>query len=179
MVEKGCDAYIAFARDVSADTPTVESVPIVRDFLDVFPADFSGMLSDRDIDFGYYTMYYDASYVGLAAVLMLDDRVIAYVSRQLKTHEKNYPIHDLELAAIIHALKIWWHYLYGVPCQVNVVADALSRKTESLGSLAYLSAAERPLDIDVQALANQFVRLDVTEHSQVLACVVSRSSLYD
>ncbi|XP_070039829.1 uncharacterized protein [Nicotiana tomentosiformis] len=52
MVEKGCDAYLAFVRDVSMDTPTVESVPVVRDFLDVFPADILSMLPDRDINFG-------------------------------------------------------------------------------------------------------------------------------
>ena len=112
----------------------------------------------------------------------------------MKTHEKNYPIHDLELAAIVHALNIWRHYLYGVHCEIytdhrslqyllkqkdlnlhqrrwlellkdyditilyhpgkaNVVADALSRRAESSGSLAYLPAAERPLALDVQTLA--------------------------
>ncbi|MCI17027.1 CCHC-type integrase, partial [Trifolium medium] len=44
---------------------------------------------------------------------MQDDRVVAYASRQLKAHEENYPTHDLELAGIIFALKIWRHYLYG------------------------------------------------------------------
>ncbi|XP_070031902.1 uncharacterized protein [Nicotiana tomentosiformis] len=52
MVEKGCDAYIAFVRDVSVDIPTVEFVPVVRDFPDVFLADPLGMSPDRDIDFG-------------------------------------------------------------------------------------------------------------------------------
>ncbi|XP_070045171.1 uncharacterized protein [Nicotiana tomentosiformis] len=52
MVEKGCDAYLAFLRDVSADTPTVESVSIVKDFPDVFSADLLCMMPDRDIDFG-------------------------------------------------------------------------------------------------------------------------------
>ena len=107
---------------------------------------------------------------------MQDGKVIAYASRQLNVHEKNYPVHDLELAAIVHALKIWRHYLYGVSCEVftnhrslqylfkqkdlnlrqrrwlellkdyditilyhpgkaNVVADALSRKAVSMGSL--------------------------------------------
>jgi len=102
---------------------------------------------------------------------MQDDKVIAYASRQLKPYEKNYPTHDLELAAVVFTLKIWRHYLYGVPCRVytnhqslkyiftqkeinlrqrrwlellkdydlqiqdhpgeaNVVADALSRKTQ-------------------------------------------------
>ncbi|XP_070014742.1 uncharacterized protein [Nicotiana sylvestris] len=47
-----------------------------------------------------------------------EGRVVAYASHQLKIHEKNYPMHDLELAAIVHALKIWRHYLYGVSCEV-------------------------------------------------------------
>lgn len=140
-------------------------------------------------------MYCDASHISLGAVLMQDSRVITYVSRQLKVHEKNYLVHDLELATIVHALKLWRHYLYGIQCEVytdhrslqhlfkqkdlnlrqrswlellnvyditilyhpgkaSVVADALSHKEESLGSLAYLPVAERPLAWDVQALAN-------------------------
>ena len=51
-------------------------------------------------------------------MLMQDKNVIAYASRQLKVHERNYPIHDLELAAVVFALKIWQHYLYGVKCEV-------------------------------------------------------------
>ena len=49
---------------------------------------------------------------------MQRDRVIAYASRQLKKHEVNYPTHDLELAAVVFALRIWRHYLYGVPCRI-------------------------------------------------------------
>ena len=49
---------------------------------------------------------------------MQHDKVIAYTSRQLRPHEKNYPTHDLELAALVFALKIWRHYLYGVTCEV-------------------------------------------------------------
>ncbi|XP_070032147.1 uncharacterized protein [Nicotiana tomentosiformis] len=52
MVEKGCEAYLSFMRYVSADTPTIESVPVVRDFPDVFPVDLLGMPPNRDIDFG-------------------------------------------------------------------------------------------------------------------------------
>ena len=66
-------------------------------------------------------MYCDASRVGLGCVLRQDGKVIAYVSRQLKIHKKNYPIHDLELAVVIFALKLWRHYLYGV--RVNVFTD--------------------------------------------------------
>ena len=54
-----------------------------------------------------YTMYNDASRIGLGCVLMQDGKVVAYASRQLKPHEQNYPTHDLELAAVVFALKIW------------------------------------------------------------------------
>ncbi|KAF3676518.1 putative zinc finger CCCH domain-containing protein 19-like isoform X2 [Capsicum annuum] len=60
----------------------------------------------------------DASRVGLGCVLMHKGKVIAYASSQLKPHEKNYPTHDLELAAVVFALKIWRHYLYGVHIDV-------------------------------------------------------------
>ncbi|GKC20190.1 putative reverse transcriptase domain-containing protein [Tanacetum coccineum] len=60
-----------------------------------------------------FVVYYDASGLGLGCVLMQRGKVIAYVSRQLKVHKKNYTTHDLELGAVIFALKIWRHYLYG------------------------------------------------------------------
>ena len=63
-----------------------------------------------------YVIYSDASLNGLGCVLMQEGKVVAYASRQLKLHERNYPMHDLELAAIVFALKIWRHYLYGVKC---------------------------------------------------------------
>ncbi|KAK8990017.1 hypothetical protein V6N11_008536 [Hibiscus sabdariffa] len=65
-----------------------------------------------------FVVYSDASYVGLGCVLMQEGRVVAYASRQLKVHEKNYPTHDIELAAVVFALKIWRHYLYGERCIV-------------------------------------------------------------
>ena len=63
-----------------------------------------------------YVIYSDASLNGLGCVLMQEGKVVAYASRQLKPHEKNYPTHDLELVAIVFALKIWRHYLYGEKC---------------------------------------------------------------
>ena len=60
-----------------------------------------------------YIMYSDASGIGLGCVLMQDEKVVAYASRQLKLHEQNYPTRNLELAAVVFALKIWQHYLYG------------------------------------------------------------------
>ena len=60
-----------------------------------------------------FTVYTDACGTGLGAVLMQEGRVISYRGRQLRVHERNYPTHDLELAAIVFALKSWRHYLLG------------------------------------------------------------------
>ena len=65
-----------------------------------------------------YTLYSDASGIGLGCVLMQDGKVVAYASRQLKPYEQNYPTHDLELAAVVFDLKIWRHYLYGEKCRI-------------------------------------------------------------
>jgi hypothetical protein len=56
------------------------------------------------------SVYCDASYTGLGCELMQEGRVVAYSSRRLKINERNYPTHDLELAAVVHALKTWRHY---------------------------------------------------------------------
>ena len=65
-----------------------------------------------------FHVYCDASRLGLGCVLMQDGRVVLYASRQLKSHELNYAMHDLELAAVVHALKTWRHYLIGNRCDV-------------------------------------------------------------
>ncbi|GJT25960.1 putative reverse transcriptase domain-containing protein [Tanacetum coccineum] len=65
-----------------------------------------------------FVVYCDASHKGLGAVLMQREKVIAYASRQLRVHEKNYTTHDLELGAVVFALKMWRHYLYGTKCVV-------------------------------------------------------------
>ena len=156
---------------------TLDEIPVVREFPDVFPDDIAGLPLEREVEFtidlipgtepisippyrmaptelrelkaqleellskGFirlsispwgapvlfvkkkdgrdgFVVYSDASRQGLGCVLMQNDRVIAYASRQLKKHEENYPTHDLELAAVVFALKIWRHYLYGVPCRI-------------------------------------------------------------
>ncbi|GKB26362.1 putative reverse transcriptase domain-containing protein, partial [Tanacetum coccineum] len=72
-----------------------------------------------------FIAYCDASKKGLGAVLMQREKVISYASRQLKIHEKNYTTHDLELGAVVFALKIWRHYLYGT--KVTDPLDKLAR----------------------------------------------------
>ncbi|GJT68140.1 reverse transcriptase domain-containing protein [Tanacetum coccineum] len=67
-----------------------------------------------------FVVYYDASHKGLDAILMQTEKVITYASRQLKVHEINYTIHDLELRAVVFALKMWRHYLYGTKCVVFI-----------------------------------------------------------
>nr|GFC12862.1 putative reverse transcriptase domain-containing protein [Tanacetum cinerariifolium] len=65
-----------------------------------------------------FVVYCGASHKGLGAVLMQKEKVIAYASRQLKVHEKNYTTYNLELGAVVFALKMWRHYLYGTKCVV-------------------------------------------------------------
>ena len=86
-----------------------------------------------------FLVYCDACYTGLGCVLMQEGRVVAYSSRQLKVHEKNYPIHDLELAAVVHALKTWRHYLYGHKC--DLCRHRISVHTDS----ASMSSVHEPL----------------------------------
>nr|GFD06096.1 putative reverse transcriptase domain-containing protein [Tanacetum cinerariifolium] len=88
---------------------------------------------------GGFQIYSDASKKGLGCVLMQHGKVIAYASRQLKPYELNYPTHDLELEAVIFALKIWRHYLY--------VADALSRKSGMIAGIKIKEAQKEDSEI--------------------------------
>jgi hypothetical protein len=65
-----------------------------------------------------FSIYCDASGQGLGCVLMQDGHVVAYASRQLRKYGAHYPTHDLELATVVHALKIWRHYLMGKRCEL-------------------------------------------------------------
>lgn len=65
-----------------------------------------------------FVVYRDASKTGLGGILMQNGHVVAYASRQLKVHERNYPTHDLELTTIVFMLKLWRYYLYGYKFQV-------------------------------------------------------------
>ncbi|KAA0059072.1 ty3-gypsy retrotransposon protein [Cucumis melo var. makuwa] len=96
---------------------------------------------------GSFVIYSDASKKGLGCVLMQQGKVVAYASHQLKSHEQNYPTHDLEVAVVVFALKIWSHYLWlelvkdydceilNHPSKANVVADAFSKKVSHSAAL--------------------------------------------
>ncbi|CAN4084779.1 unnamed protein product [Withania somnifera] len=80
-------------------------------------------------------------------------QVIAYASRRLKVHEHNYPTHDLELAAVVFALKIWRHYLYGVKCEIftdhRSLRYIMSQKELNAGRRRWI---ELPKDYDISIL---------------------------
>ncbi|XP_052723874.1 uncharacterized protein LOC128193804 [Vigna angularis] len=143
-----------------------------------------------------FEVYCDASHQGLGCVLMQEKRAVAYVSRQLRIHERNYPTHDLELAAVVFALKIWRHFLYGStfqkelnmrqrrwleflkdydfellyhPGKANVVADALSRKVVHVSSMM---VRERSLVESFRDLRLQFE----LEPSSIKCCNLRISS---
>nr|GEX21209.1 putative reverse transcriptase domain-containing protein [Tanacetum cinerariifolium] len=89
-----------------------------------------------------FVVYYDASIKGLGTVLMQKEKVIAYGSQQLKVHEKNYTTHDLELGAVVFALKIWRHYLYETKCTVftdhQILQHILDQKELNMRQLRWL-----------------------------------------
>ncbi|XP_071728242.1 uncharacterized protein [Rutidosis leptorrhynchoides] len=100
-----------------------------------------------------FMVYCDASYAGLGCVLMQREKVIAYASRQLKTQEKNYQVHDLEMAAVVFALKLWRHYLYG-PEIVQQTADKVAIAREKLKAARdrqkmYADPRRRPVTFSV------------------------------
>ncbi|XP_049405070.1 uncharacterized protein LOC125868479 [Solanum stenotomum] len=130
-----------------------------------------------------YAVYCDASGVGLECVLNQHGRVIAYASRQLRPHERNYSTLDLELAAVVFALKIWRHYSYGIHVDIytnhkrkaNIVADALSRKT--ISSINEQTVEKEVMAKDLRQLASLGVRLLETPKEGIVVHNVAESSL--
>ncbi|XP_070013268.1 uncharacterized protein [Nicotiana sylvestris] len=230
MVGKECLPYLAFARDVGANTPIIDSILVLRDFPDMFPIDLLGMPLDRDIYFGidlvpgtqpisippYHMAPTELKELKEHLQELLDQgfirpSVLPWVHRfwvmvlskiDLRSGYYQLKIWDSDILkttfrfryghyrflvmsfALTNALAAFMHMMNSVfqpylDLKANVVVDALSRKAVSIGSLAFISVGERPLASYVQSLANQFVRLDILDPSQVLACVVSWSSLYD
>ncbi|KAI3744341.1 hypothetical protein L1987_57420 [Smallanthus sonchifolius] len=104
--------HVVNAEDISVDSAKVEAV------MKWSPPKNPSEVRTLPEGVEDFVVYSDASKLGLGCVLMQRGKVIAYASRQLKTHEANYPTHDLELAAVVFALKIWRHYLYGTKCTI-------------------------------------------------------------
>ncbi|GKC75915.1 putative reverse transcriptase domain-containing protein, partial [Tanacetum coccineum] len=105
-----------------------------------------------------FIIYCDASIKGLGVVLMQRDKVIAYASRQLNIHEKNYTTHDLELGAVVFALKIWRHYLYGTKCTVftdhKMLQHILDQKELNMRQrrwLEFLNLPKQILEAQIEA----------------------------
>nr|GFB88163.1 putative reverse transcriptase domain-containing protein [Tanacetum cinerariifolium] len=96
-----------------------------------------------------FIVYSDASNKGLGAVLMQREKVISYASLQLKIHEKNYTTHDLELGAVVFALKIWRHYLYGTQCTVFTDHKSLQHILERTKTAIMSSSLENIKEEDV------------------------------
>ncbi|XP_016706898.1 uncharacterized protein [Gossypium hirsutum] len=169
LVQKGCEAYLAYVSVLVSRDSSIGDIRTVKGFLDVFPMDLSSLPLNREVYFsiellsstalcvsvegtgsvceekGWYhedqssfeklksvltqapvpiqpessrefVVYSDTSHVRLGCVLMQDSKVVAYASRQLQSHEGNYPTHDLELDVVVFVLKIWRNYLYGYRC---------------------------------------------------------------
>jgi hypothetical protein len=110
ILKKRCQGYLAYLLNKLKDQCTLKSTAVVKEFCDLFLVELTSLLAPREIDFTVDVIP--------GAVLMWVRKVIAYASRELKPHEIDYPTYDLELAAIIFALKKWWHYLYGVQYEV-------------------------------------------------------------
>ncbi|KAA0036120.1 ty3-gypsy retrotransposon protein [Cucumis melo var. makuwa] len=112
---------------------------------------------------GSFVIYSDASKKGLGCALMQQGKVVAYATRQLKSHEQNNPTHDLELAAVVFALKIWRHYLYDE--KIQIFTDHKSLKyffTQELNMRQRRKVAHSAVLITKQApLLRDFERVEI------------------
>nr|GEY09787.1 putative reverse transcriptase domain-containing protein [Tanacetum cinerariifolium] len=120
-----------------------------------------------------FVVYCDASHKGFGALLMQKEKDIAYASHQLKIHEKNYTTHDLDFGALVFALKMWRHYLYGTK-KANVVADVLSQKSRPKPLRVQALIMKIGLNLPVQILNAQENDSMVKLTRQYLKEVVSR-----
>ncbi|XP_070040796.1 uncharacterized protein [Nicotiana tomentosiformis] len=165
MVGKGCLSYLAFVRDVGADTPTIDSVSVVRDFSDVFPAELPGMPPDRDIDYGERPLTSDIQ--ALANQLVMFDvsepsRVFTCVVSQSSLYDRirERQYHDPHLLVLKDTIQ------HDNSKEVTIGDNGALRMQGRICVPNVDGLRERLFASDVQALANQFVRLDVSEPSQ-------------
>ncbi|XP_070046938.1 uncharacterized protein [Nicotiana tomentosiformis] len=149
MAEKGCLTYLVYIRDHSADITSMDSIPVVREFPDVFLTDLPELAVIVHALKIWRHYLYDVSFE-----VFTDQRSLQYLFKQkdLNLRQRRWLelLKDYDIAILYH------------PKKANLVVDALSRKAVSMDNLAYIPVGERPLAADVQTLANQFVRLDVS-----------------
>nr|GEX25016.1 putative reverse transcriptase domain-containing protein [Tanacetum cinerariifolium] len=129
-----------------------------------------------------FIVYYDDSKKGLGAVLMQREKVISYASRQLKIHEKNYTTHDLELGAVVFALKIWRHYLKEqiIPLRVRALVMTISLNLPKLILEAQIKAhkLENIKNEDVRGMIKKNIPMEKLEpRADETLCLNSRSGL--
>ncbi|GJU21782.1 putative reverse transcriptase domain-containing protein [Tanacetum coccineum] len=141
-IEKGGELFLAQVTEQEPKEKRLEDVPVIRDFPEVFPEDLPGLPPPRQVKFRIDLILGAAPVAhapyrlapskmkelskelqellekGFGAILMQREKVIAYASRQLRKNEENYTTHDLELGAVVFALRLWRHYLYGTKCTV-------------------------------------------------------------
>ncbi|XP_060212005.1 uncharacterized protein LOC132639583 [Lycium barbarum] len=181
---------------MSADTPSLVSVPIVSKFAEVFPIDLLAMPLDHDIEFcidldtGTRPIFIQPYHMApaeltelkkqlqdlLSCVLMQEGKVIAYSLRQLKVYMVHRSLQHVFSQRDQNSRKHRWMELlkdYDMTIlyhlgKTNVIANTLSRKALSTGSLAHLIMGERPLDMEVRCLANSMVRIDISDSGKLI-----------
>nr|XP_016442056.1 PREDICTED: uncharacterized protein LOC107767539 [Nicotiana tabacum] len=145
MIYNGCWGFIATVHDTRLEDVTIDSFPVVREFVNVFPEDLPGLPPTREIEFSIDLV------PGTQSISIPPYRMAPAELRELK----------VQLQELLD--------------KANVVTDTLSRK--SMGSLARFTAEERPMVMDIQALANRVMRIDHTLPGRLLASLISQSSL--
>ncbi|GJV19262.1 putative reverse transcriptase domain-containing protein [Tanacetum coccineum] len=156
---QGCHVFLAHITIKETGDKSkkkqLQDVPIVKNFPEVFPEDLPGLPHTRQVEFHidlvpgaapvarapYRFGILSEIFIGYAMlrsgfgrVFKQREKVISYASRQLKIHEKNYTTHDLELGAVVFALKIWRHYLYGTKMKARVTSQR-NIKSEDVGGM--------------------------------------------
>ncbi|GKA75063.1 putative reverse transcriptase domain-containing protein [Tanacetum coccineum] len=110
--------HVIDSEGINVDPTKIESILGVTQDTNQDSSIFSAPILALPEGSENFVVYCDASHKGLGAILMQKEKVIAYASRQLKVHEKNYTTHDLELGVVVFSLKMWRHYMYGTKCVV-------------------------------------------------------------
>nr|GEU98851.1 putative reverse transcriptase domain-containing protein [Tanacetum cinerariifolium] len=134
-IENGCELFLAQVTKKGSKEKQLEDVPVIRDFPKVFPNELPGLPPPRKVKFridlipGAAPVAHAPYRLAPSEIKELSEqlrelsekeKVIAYASRQLRNNGENYTTHDLELGAVVFALRIWRHYLYGTKCTVYI-----------------------------------------------------------